>query len=629
MRSAGSATQNHQPDQKMKYRTLLLLFGVIALGGLQAQVPPLVNYQGRVAVNAINFQGSGQFKFALVNTDGTVTFWSNDGTSNAGSEPASAITLSVEKGLYSVLLGDPNLPNMTAIPATIFANPDVRLRVWFNDGTNGSQLLTPDQRLAPSAYLSDAAVTTAAIADSAVTSEKIAAGAVTGANIATASISGTNIAAGSLDFSHLTVPAAPAAGQVLSFDGTSLNWTAPGAGDGIWSLNGTDAFRTSGNVGIGTNVPLVRLEVRSVPGDYGIVHSDGTIRVGTYVGNSSSGANGGWLGTLSNHPLHLFTNNGQPSATLSTGGNFGLGTSTPGARLHIFNPTTTVGEVIETNGPVNSQSVLGFKNLNGQWNVGISRGFNNDIFFMDRLGTAPLEFQLSTSGALGLGIEPQAKLHLYEPATSVSHRIQTGAGTNSWARVEFVNGNGQWNIGTSRGFDSDELYFFRQGATTNAFALQTNGDATLQGTMSVKVLTIRGGADLAEPFAMSHRGIPPGAVVSIDPQHPGKLKMSANAYDRKVAGIVSGANGIQPGISMIQEGALEAGENVALSGRVYVKANVSGGPIQPGDLLTTSDVPGEAMRAADYDRAPGSILGKAMTALEKDAGEVLVLVTLQ
>ena len=118
----------------------------------RAQVPQLINYQGRVAVGAVNFDGSGQFKFALVNAAGTTTYWSNDGTSTAGSEPTAAVTLTVTKGLYSVLLGDATLPNMTAIPATVFTNADVRLRVWFNDGTNGSQLLTPDQRIAAVGY---------------------------------------------------------------------------------------------------------------------------------------------------------------------------------------------------------------------------------------------------------------------------------------------------------------------------------------------------------------------------------------------------------------------------------------------------------------------------------------------
>ena len=56
------------------------------------------------------------------------------------------------KGLYSVLLGDATLTNMTIVPATVFTNSDVRLRVWFNDGINGSQLLSPDQRIAAVGY---------------------------------------------------------------------------------------------------------------------------------------------------------------------------------------------------------------------------------------------------------------------------------------------------------------------------------------------------------------------------------------------------------------------------------------------------------------------------------------------
>ena len=125
--------------------TLVLLFP--AATALHAQVPQLINYQGRVAVNGVNFDGSGQFKFAIVNAGGTTTYWSNDGTSTAGSEPAAAVTLFVSNGNYSVLLGDTTLPNMTAIPAGVFNNSDVLLRVWFNDGANGSQLLTPDQSL--------------------------------------------------------------------------------------------------------------------------------------------------------------------------------------------------------------------------------------------------------------------------------------------------------------------------------------------------------------------------------------------------------------------------------------------------------------------------------------------------
>ena len=129
----------------------LILGSVLSLVTLaSAQVPQMINYQGRVAVGdpAVNFDGTGEFKFALVNEDGSASYWSNDGTSTEGSEPTAAVSLTVTKGLYSVLLG----ANMTAIPSSVFANSEVRLRVWFDDGSNGSQLLTPDQRIAAVGY---------------------------------------------------------------------------------------------------------------------------------------------------------------------------------------------------------------------------------------------------------------------------------------------------------------------------------------------------------------------------------------------------------------------------------------------------------------------------------------------
>ena len=111
-----------------------------------------MSYQGRIAVGGVNFNGSGQFKFALVNTNGSATYWSNDGTSTAGSQPTAAVGLTVSNGLYSVLLGDTSMVNMAAVPGSVWSNADVRLRVWFNDGANGFQLLTPDQRLAPNGH---------------------------------------------------------------------------------------------------------------------------------------------------------------------------------------------------------------------------------------------------------------------------------------------------------------------------------------------------------------------------------------------------------------------------------------------------------------------------------------------
>ncbi len=133
---------------RLKTVVLALSAAFIFANTGSAQAPLLLNYQGRVAVGGVNFNGLGSFEFALVNPAGTTTYWSNDGTSSGGAAPAGAVTLAVSNGLYSVLLGDASVPNMSAIPPSVFANPDVRLRIWFSDGTpHGFQLLTPDQRV--------------------------------------------------------------------------------------------------------------------------------------------------------------------------------------------------------------------------------------------------------------------------------------------------------------------------------------------------------------------------------------------------------------------------------------------------------------------------------------------------
>jgi hypothetical protein len=152
------------------------------------------------------------------------------------------------------------------------------------------------------------------------------------------------------------------------------------------------------------------------------------------------------------------------------------------------------------------------------------------------------------------------------------------------------------------------------------------------GRTIVPILQITGGADLAEPFHVSTPdGKPePGMVVCIDPNSPGQLVPCHKAYDRTVAGVISGAGGVNPGMIMAQTDTIATGEHpVALTGRVWCRCVAAGGAIQPGDLLTTAANPGHAMKVTDHQRAQGAVLGKAMTALEKSEGLVLVLVSLQ
>lgn len=247
----------------MKTRLLLASVACFALGiPLDAQVPQIINCQGRVTVGTVNFDGSGQFKFALVNAPGTTTFWSNDGTSAAGSEPISAVSRPVIKGLYSVPLGDTAIANMTSIPASVFSNSDVHLRVWFNDGSNGFELLTPDQRIAAVGY----AMMAGTVPDGSITSSKIAAGAVGGAQLAAGAVQSSNISAGAVGSSQLA-----AGGTVLSLNPSDpallsqgyVQVSAPALGLGVngnWIATSTvsaPAAREQGQSAVWTGAEMI------------------------------------------------------------------------------------------------------------------------------------------------------------------------------------------------------------------------------------------------------------------------------------------------------------------------------------------------------------------------------------
>ncbi|HUU95952.1 MAG TPA: hypothetical protein VM487_09430 [Phycisphaerae bacterium] len=159
------------------------------------------------------------------------------------------------------------------------------------------------------------------------------------------------------------------------------------------------------------------------------------------------------------------------------------------------------------------------------------------------------------------------------------------------------------------------------GRSTNGYAGYFNG------TVSVDVLEITG-ADVAEKFPVSEE-VKPGMVVAIDADNPGQLCLARGAYNRRVAGVVSGAGNIPTGTILGNLPGCEDDPPIALSGRVWVYGDATEQPIVPGDLLTTAAHPGHAMKVTDYEKAQGAVLGKAMTGLEEGTGLVLVLVNLQ
>jgi len=83
------------------------------------------------------------------------------------------------------------------------------------------------------------------------------------------------------------------------------------------AYDGSDLLTVTngGKVGIGVTAPEEQLEVRTAASAYGLLHSDGTRKVGSYVDTT-----GGWYGTKSNHDLKLFTNNGASRLTITAAG---------------------------------------------------------------------------------------------------------------------------------------------------------------------------------------------------------------------------------------------------------------------------------------------------------------------
>ncbi len=118
-----------------------------------AGVPQELNHQGKVSVSGVPFDGTGLFRFAIVDLDTGLNLWTNDNT-NVGviGTPTNAVSLPVVSGLYNVRLGNTNLANMGPIMPSVFAKDNTSLRIWFDDGINGAEQLLPDHKISASPY---------------------------------------------------------------------------------------------------------------------------------------------------------------------------------------------------------------------------------------------------------------------------------------------------------------------------------------------------------------------------------------------------------------------------------------------------------------------------------------------
>jgi hypothetical protein len=603
----------------MKTSLARLLLAAILLPTLGSHLSTLLaqtsafTYQGRLMEDGQPANGIYDFRFALFATETIRDPYTDFRTNSA---------VQVADGVFSTMLDfGAEAFNRSSAWLEIGVRTNLPKPIEF-DKQSPRQQITSSPWAIRAMGLPASAVTQTELAANAVTSGKIAAGAIANAHIsASAAIADTKLAAiitaGKVANSATTATSANTGNAIVARD-ASGNFSAnnvaanafSGGGAGLTSLNASQL--TGGTVPdarLGANVAL-RNGGNTFTGNQLI--SSGNVGIGTVSPESILDVRGPLTLQSSGAANHDNLRIKKTGAIASTNAQFVLSHRSDGSALWLY-----------------SYNGSTYRNLQA-WDHA-----NNTVRFPS---DGQALFINNSLGRVGLGTaSPQQRLHVTgnarvegsgsgtaNPALFVTNSAASGIGIFS------VTSSSDANLVVVNKAAGDIIKAFRgSGGGDLVFQVNNAGNVYSAADLSCRTLTIRGGADIAEPFALSDDEVPAGAVVVIDPAQPGRLKLSTQAYDSKVAGIVSGAGGVQPGISMIQTDVLEGGRNVALSGRVYALVDADFGPLEPGDLLTTSDTPGHAMKATDAARRPGAILGKAMSPLPKGRGLVLVLVSLQ
>lgn len=202
-----------------------------------------------------------------------------------------------------------------------------------------------------------------------------------------------------------------------------------------------------------------------------------------------------------------------------------------------------------------------------------------------------------------------------EGNTGVLGQSTTGSGIVATSR------DGQ---GVSTFSDNDIAIFAKGGKFAGVF----DGNVDVSKDLTVAGDIILRNADCAEYFDISVlEATEPGTVMVLTEE--GELMPGSEAYDKKVAGVISGAGSYKPGIVLDKQDLQDHRLPIALLGKVYCKVDACYGSINVGDLLTTSPTPGHAMKAQDPLKALGAIIGKSLRHIVSGRGLIPILVALQ
>lgn len=275
---------------------------------------------------------------------------------------------------------------------------------------------------------------------------------------------------------------------------------------------------------------------------------------------------------------------------------------------------------IELNPAGTAAAVFGQNKGNGPGVFGTSQGYegvhgettSNNAAAVGAInkGNGPAFYGISQAGE---GVHGETNSTTFAAVAG----IELSANSNVAAVYGEQRGNGPGVTGIAKGNGAG---IYGQSAQGPAGFFQGNvvvtGDVQLSGADCAEQFDVAGAVQLA-----------PGTVVVIDQQ--GGLGESREAYDKKVAGVVSGAGECKPGVILDARPSQGARVPVALVGKAYCNVDAQYSPIAVGDLLTSSPTPGHAMRANDPLKAFGSVIGKALQAKKEGRGMIPVLVALQ
>jgi hypothetical protein len=265
----------------------------------------------------------------------------------------------------------------------------------------------------------------------------------------------------------------------------------------------------------------------------------------------------------------------------------------------------------------------------------------------------------TNTGNVGIGTtNPGRPLVVTADASGVPLRVYRNASNVGWGTgIDWAFNNSAGNVTdyayvnstvvtNTAGSENGTLGFFtiKSGTLTQQAIIDQNGNVGIGTTGPTAKLDVAGGInasgtitggnivakyqDFAE-WVQSSQRLAAGTVVVLDHTRSNQVIASSQAYDTRVAGVISS----QPGITLGENGAGKV--LVATTGRVKIKVDASRGAIRVGDLLVTSNVAGVAMKSQPLNlggvqiHRPGTLIGKALEPLAKGIGEILVLLSLQ